>query len=154
MKKNAPTPNVLTAKLSYSARRGIVSNFYKSNTIFKHIGTSTGTSPEAEAVFQTKNGALLLLSVDDNSVISEDEALNLGIAPVTGAFKLVIDVNGGQSPNTHGRDVFTFLVDSNGRLHPAGGTVYNEAVKEETCQTGSSIGCTARLIENNFVMDY
>ena len=82
-----------------------------------------------------------------------------------------IDVNGKKGPNTHGRDFFSFLIDSKGNLIPRGSRQHADLTVNESnywknnprlCGTpGSSNvsmalgdGCAARIIENGWVMDY
>ena len=87
--------------------------------------------------------------------------------------QLWIDVNGTKKPNTLGRDIFTFILADNGKIYPLYGLDYslattgNESQRWQNRQSwGCGIpgiksikgadgwGCTARLIENNWVMDY
>ena len=60
---------------------------------------------------------------------------------------LWIDINGDKLPNTYGRDVFGFNFTNNGKLIPSGDA--------DDCTTSTyGDGCTARVIENGWVMDY
>jgi hypothetical protein len=90
-----------------------------------------------------------------------------------------IDVNGGKGPNTWGRDVFYFIILPNGHIIPSGGVEhmkakfkYNNDTSdpvaasqdwiETRCATDKSKAnstydgqtCSARIIENGWVMDY
>ncbi len=85
---------------------------------------------------------------------------------------MYIDVNGTDKPNTFGRDVFTFALGADGHLYPYGSskaaellnlsnsttqTWYNTSASGPYRCTGTGYngqGCTARLIENNYKMDY
>ncbi len=84
--------------------------------------------------------------------------------------RLIIDVNGDKAPNTYGRDIFYWhLSCTNGgyKIYPRGGIVYagNDPnsywkttskwdLKCSTEETSLGATCTARLMENNWVMDY
>ena len=87
------------------------------------------------------------------------------------ASTVFIDVNGGASPNKFGRDVFAFILDEDGHLLPYGSesaattlglSVENDANTWKTNNitfgcTGSGyngLGCTARLKENNYKVNY
>ena len=60
---------------------------------------------------------------------------------------IIIDVNGGKRPNMYGRDIFYFRLSRNGRLFSDGNS--------DNCKKGDSgSNCTARIIENGWVMDY
>ena len=85
---------------------------------------------------------------------------------------MYIDVNGTDKPNTFGRDVFTFALGADGHLYPYGSSKAAEllGLSNPTTQTWNNTsasvpyrctgtgyngqGCTARLIENNYKMDY
>ena len=82
------------------------------------------------------------------------------------AGSLYIDVNGISSPNVIGRDVFRFMIRTDGTLVPIGSQKYkDEAVAgdasslwTEACPKNGAIQsgqyCTARLIENGYEFDY
>ena len=85
-----------------------------------------------------------------------------------------IDVNGAAAPNKYGRDVFAFVLSSDGHLLPYGseqaakvlGWTTAAEISERTwrgnnetfgCSNIGSVGgmgCTARLIENNYKVNY
>ena len=113
-----------------------------------------------------KNGILLQIS-NDNRSISEEDAVKEGLSINSAVLSLRIDVNGADKPNINARDRFVFLVGNDGILYPAGSKVYSLILSGKVSNvytktsgnwpcTGSkrSIGCTARLVENNFVVDY
>ena len=87
------------------------------------------------------------------------------------ASTVFIDVNGGAAPNKFGRDVFAFVLNEDGNLLPFGSenaamtlglTTDNDANTWKTNNimfgcTGNGfngLGCTARLKENNYKVDY
>lgn len=82
-----------------------------------------------------------------------------------GLKELYIDVNGKDKPNIIGRDVFYFILDEEGKIHPIAGKVYADTDADKYWETTSNdrfkcdssnkaFGCVARLVENNFVVDY
>lgn len=149
------------------AGSGKVNDYYGSTYLpHKDInGASLSVSyANPKIIYQTKNGALLLLSTTTYT-ITEEKAKNAGISTTQCAMFITIDVNGGEKPNISARDTFVFMVAGDGTIHPAGGKVYSQFVPMFgvwTNQgagfgcTGSkrSMGCTARLVENNFKVDY
>lgn len=135
----------------------------------KTIGKDSDYSLPEEVIFSLKNGAIVYSKVD----ISSTDVLSKG-GPATSRFALIgIDVNGSEMPNLVGRDIFMFILGQNGILYPYGSraasllasdgtkkytyTDTNEA-GTEACKTISSkidgSGCTARLIENGYKVDY
>lgn len=127
-----------------------LSSYYGVTSPFKTLN-QVAVNPNVTRIFQTKNGALIIF-------YSKDIA-----APTDGSHPgslghVTIDVNGSAKPNIWGRDVFLFRLGYDGLLYPAGGKMYT---KMDT--TGSSYkcdgstknqGCTARLIENNYEIDF
>lgn len=86
---------------------------------------------------------------------------------------IIIDVNGRQKPNMVARDLFMFFMSDIGTLYPVGGTdveVFQEALHGISIKRWDNVnsqfkcrdrnisspgwGCTARLIENGYKMDY
>ena len=82
---------------------------------------------------------------------------------------IYIDVNGKTTPNRFGRDIFALTLGQDGRLYPFGSSRQNEIVNgvanvdwsnsEEPlvdCNNGNGngLGCTARLMENGYKVDY
>lgn len=83
---------------------------------------------------------------------------------------LFIDVNGNGVPNKYGRDVFAFALNNEGRLYPFGSE--NAAETLGVSNPGSytwqsddatygctgtgydGLGCTGKLVENNFKVDF
>ena len=84
--------------------------------------------------------------------------------------RLIVDVNGDKAPNTWGRDVFYWHIkcdDSSSSIYPRAGMVYANGnsndywkttgkwdLKCSTTEVSLGSGCTARLMENGWVMDY
>lgn len=79
--------------------------------------------------------------------------------------KVFIDTSKG-NPNILGRDIFIFYLNEDGKLYPYGSKYlanmsdeyeyWKDSSKVEfACNdTKKGAGCTARLVENNFVVDY
>lgn len=112
----------------------------------------TGSQPAVSTIFQTKNSVLLIYH--DAPVAAPDDESHPGSIG-----QLTIDVNGSAQPNVWGRDVFYFRIGNDGILYPAGGAKFatidpNEGKTMSCSGDTRNQGCTARLIENNFVMNY
>lgn len=109
--------------------------------------------------FLTKSGAYFAIGTSNEPCESDDVCLN-------SSANIYIDVNGKKKPNTAGRDFFAFFLGSDGKLYPYGGKEATRLLssaeywedsqkKEYACNDKiKSLGCTGRLIENNFAVDY
>ena len=111
------------------------------------------------AIYQAKNGMFFYISIDnsvsDPEKISEIDAMDAGVTLTETAAKVAIDVNGEKAPNVIGRDIFFFILGADGVLYPYGSLDVNNKLGEEyTCRNRRGMGCTAQLIENNYVMNY
>ena len=103
----------------------------------------------------TLDGMTYYLTVDTPSCQQVDPSLILMIN---------IDVNGLNGPNFYGRDLYRFAIDNNGRLIPCGsvdycsGKTWNSGEDTQNRCDGSGseygVGCTARIIESGWKMDY
>lgn len=119
---------------------------------FQNIDGTGNSTPGSKAIL-TPSGAVIVFSSISNNTST-----------------VYIDVNGPTSPNRYGRDVFEFVLAQDGHLYPYGsrqaavelgigeGQTWdsNNAIQAYRC-TGNNYtgeGCTARLIENNYKMDY
>ena len=116
----------------------------------------------------TKGGAIYYLrhSFDKNGwFYSEDECNstkeNGGTLCSLHGF-ITIDVNGKKGPNIYGRDLFDFLVDKKGQLY-AYGSISVEGKHDywldfihinHSCTEGYGAGCTGRIMDSGWVMDY
>ena len=139
-------------------------------TGFKEINSnnqlSVDVTVDTEIVYKTKNGAFLMMryfpQMRPNGAFEIGEELGVDQS----VLHIVVDTNGALKPNIFGRDVFAFIVGANGVLYPAGSLGYSVfySVSEDFLYTGNnvfscvnnarSIGCTARLVENNYNVDY
>ena len=77
--------------------------------------------------------------------------------------QLVIDVNSDEKPNIVGRDVFIFALSKKGKLYPYGSkrlskiadiNYWDEEGDYSCTDDSKKLGCTARLMEKGFEMDY
>lgn len=142
------------------------SDFYGTSSV-KGLDASQVELPEGNS-YLSKKGALYIFkkSEDEDKNMSDAEALAKGTNLSKKAYDLVIDVNGAKKPNTVGRDIFGFAVGDDGHLYPYGGEDYAKYSETGTwkdnegaysCTDGNSVsgwGCTARLIEHVYKMDY
>lgn len=128
--------------------------------------SNEGFNPGVSQVFITKNGAVLVLNVSPQN-LDADTVRRLGGSVTSSMGELFIDVNGSALPNKVGRDVFCFRIGDDGMLYPAGSLNYsilatstdenlwNADGGNMRCDNGVfSVGCTARLIEKNYEVDY
>lgn len=153
----------LHIKLSGSAEA--IADYYGANPEITTLDDAS-LLPDFDTIFQLKNGALLFYYEDPNSIDRADaEAEGLYINERVGT--LAIDVNGAEGPNRWGRDLFQFIIGIDGILYPAGSLTYSMLMSGNadttwsnngtmSCIPGGSRtqGCTARLIENNYKIDY
>lgn len=122
----------------------------------------------------TKNGATIFIrtyAAPDNFEEQKDAAIAAGSSYYTNAADVMIDVNGTAAPNTFGRDMFFFQLGENGILYPYGGRDVSrmEGVEGQWSDAGSrfsctdqdkgtanvaGMGCTARLIDEGYQINY
>lgn len=110
-------------------------------------------------IYRAKNGMFYYFYIADSQkdpdAITQAKAYHEGIELTSTAATIAIDVNGDESPNTIGRDIFFFILGANGVLYPYGGKDANYKLGEEyTCKNNRGMGCTAQLIENDYKMNY
>ena len=164
----APTAANLGLHLKLSGNAASIGDYYGASPTITTL-SSPGASllPDFDIIFQLKNGALLFYDESENATISVEDAEADGLVINESVATLAIDVNGDEGPNRWGRDIFQFMVGNDGILYPAGGLAYAR-IKENnvsnvwsnngslSCIPGGSRteGCTARLIENNYKIDY
>ena len=122
---------------------------------------------------ETKNGAAIHIRAyrRNNLAAEKQAAINAGCTYYTNAADVIIDVNGKNSPNTFGRDIFWFEMGENGILYPNGGRDVNRFENQGTWDQagtissctdndkGSSaairgIGCGARVIAEGYKINY
>ena len=139
--------------------------------VFKNIHNKSGNFEFVSAIV-TGTGETVFF-VGDTSKATESDSWNektsaeKGINCARKLTTIVIDVNGTEMPNKYGRDVFAFTLGSDGKLYPYGSKTASYMSNNSTktwkdndtmsgCKSGnySGFGCTARLIENGYKIDY
>ena len=142
-----------------------IANSYGSAQPFFEI---TGESRHIEGMpvinfLSLKNGSALFLNrAFQLSEIPRDTARNSGFSINKINIPIVIDVNGSLTPNTYGRDVFGFVIGSDGILYPYGSDLelaFDDVTDSNNtrCRDGNitlGLYCTNRLIQNNYKFDY
>lgn len=120
-----------------------------------------------------KQGTIYFLHIADSKKsddsLTEEKLIeeNVGLSSI--AAEVIIDINGTGKPNTIGKDIFWFALSPEGKLYPKGGKdyAYIKSGNTLTWKDSSSPyactdsakgdygwGCTARLVENGYKMDY
>lgn len=133
------------------AGSGSISGYYGAANPFVTLNRTT-TNLTFTTAFKTKNGAILAYENTTDIAATDNHPGSIG--------RLTIDVNGTAKPNVWGRDVFLFRIGNDGLLYPAGGKTFKDmgdaAASRMACNpTGSkNEGCTARLIENGYEIDF
>lgn len=152
--------NDLTETVYYSIPEDNVGRIAE---LSKYLKTSSNDSDAKVCIM--KNGVRLEFNYEETGEITETEAKDNGFAPFESIAQLEIDVNGSTNkPNQFGRDKFLFQIGSNGTLYPAGGKAYTLLISgaktwdesgDYQCTEGKiTEGCTARLIEEGFQVNY
>ena len=138
-------------------------------------GTALTTVPNITKEFiefTLPSGAAVFLAPDGTELTDaqKDTAAENGGVLVSAPAYLTIDVNGGDAPNRVGRDIFCFILGTDGKLYPFGGKdvaifknngaakdSWNSANAPYPCTDttkSSGEGCTARLMEEGYKMKY
>lgn len=129
---------------------------------------------------ELKNGAVMFIRAfangDNDTKNTQDEidaVIAAGGSLMSCAADISIDVNGVDGPNTYGRDIFSGYLGSDGIFYPSGGadvSIYNKGntdnvwnksssgdwacLPEQSVVVNAGRGCTARLVEEGFKMNY
>ena len=140
--------------------------YYGQNQPYRKIGSADYLNPPSNILYITKNGMILSINTEVKQ-ISKSDANTYNVPEICSNFMLSIDVNGKGSPNEIGRDVFYFLVGDDAILYPYGSriaslllygdvdSVYTKIDGKFPCTENKySLGCTARVVENGYKMDY
>ena len=125
-----------------------------------------------------KSGAVVFWNLrhTDTTEETQETMRAAGGSLMNEAAQIFIDVNGSSAPNTIGRDVFAFILGENGILYPMGGNdasvfrhVFNgvgdsgtwDEAGSYSCldnqigqQGAGGLGCTARVIEEGYKINY
>lgn len=141
----------------------IIPSAFAANTIMHDINGGAVDSDTFNFVLgvSTSSGAVLFFKAPQKITVSTDSWM---------VATIFIDVNGSGSPNKFGRDVFAVVLDEDGHLFPYGSSnaaevlglaatnVWDNANANTSTKCNDAnyngLGCTARLIENNYKIDY
>lgn len=169
--------NSSTDITSTDTEDGLISQFQsRLSDYLKISGVSVNTADNAPFILRLENGTdcMLIIYPPDTTEIDSTKINTIktnGGQLIEVAGELYVDVNTVDSkPNKVGRDSFAFYIGNDGTLYPFGGLdvslrMYQNKnnVWENTgtsnklpCnkERGLSAGCTARLVENGYKMDY
>lgn len=154
-----------------------VNNHYNGITIKATNGNNANSASSLifgadNALITPAGGIYVIRRVENDRSVPEQQAMRDNMNLHTAVAHLIIDVNGTKNPNTVGRDIFYFIVGSDGVLYPYGSKDveyilsngantnldWNSAGARYACtdnaKSNDGIGCTARLIDNGYKMDY
>ena len=152
----------------------------------KSVRSSLASGGDRAHVIELKNGATVFINVNTSRPLSDankQAIMNAGGGLFNQFADVFIDVNGVNSPNIVGRDIFGFYLGDNGILYPMGGTdvsvidsckdgldskdktcnanitnVWNNEKAGWSCVDGhigdSGWGCTARVIAEGYKINY
>ena len=143
------------------------------NVTYKTLSDADATV-NPNITYQLKNGSILMYQdagdPDATAQISENDAVSNGGSVTRFIARIDIDVNGSEKPNKYGRDVFRFGLGDNGHLYAYGSKNYSlvtagdadsrywrnaNAPDTSKCSDAhKDIGCTARLIDDNFKINF
>lgn len=154
--------------LGYTAYAPYSGAAYAAGEAMKNINGTTATNFTFVSAIKSNSGSIIFFTGGADSSLTEAQAVTAGAGCNTKTSGIYIDVNGSEVPNMYGRDVFAFVLGGNGTLYPygsktasfldkiAGTPVWTDNNATYGCKTGTynGLGCTARLIENNYVMNY
>ena len=132
---------------------GGISDFYEGRQIFELDRSVVQNLDSRLTPYRLKNGAVVFLVIDVPIETQNNGKFEIWVADV------LIDINGVQTPNTLGRDIFLFSLDANDKLYPWGGlddSVFWNGDDSAYWRNNDFTGqvAAARLIENNYRMDY
>lgn len=156
---------------------GLISKFQSRLSDYLKISDMRVNSADnAPFLLRLENGTdcMLIIYPPDTTEIDSTEINTIetnGGQLIEVAGVLYVDVNTVNSkPNKVGRDSFAFLIGNDGTLYPFGGLDVSlrwygnknniwkntDSSNEAPCnkERGLSTGCTARLVENGYKMDY
>lgn len=129
----------------------------------KYLKITLNSTISKGATVTTKNGATLNFRFEETNA-TDANAQAAGFSSLGAIGTLVVDVNGNARPNSNGRDIFEFCIGKTGTLYPAGGKAYsllknntglwNNENATYSCNGKVTLGCTARLIEENYQVNY
>lgn len=154
--------------MQYTASAPYSNAAYAAGEVMKDISGNAVTNFTFISAIKSNSGSIIFFTGGADNSLTEAQAVTAGAGSNTKASGIYIDVNGAEAPNQYGRDVYAFVLGGNGTLYPYGSVtasflnkVANNPVWTDNnatygCSTGTynGLGCTARLIEKNYKMDY
>jgi hypothetical protein len=118
-------------------------------------GTVTGA--DGNTYHLAHNGNAYCITTDLGEERDENTMLASGGNLTQKYADVIIDVNGENKPNQDGRDIFYFVLGTDGILYPVGGkdwAVYTgETANLNSCEDDMT-KCAAYLLNNGYNMDY
>ncbi len=164
-----------TIQLSFKEDEPQAKEFYESTGLYDINGNKFNPTVDAELerglTLTGKNNIVYFFYFESavSGVKTEEDVYNLGGNLTYISAYVEIDVNGKAKPNTIGKDVFKFVMGRDGKWYPIGGIDYavyrhdNTLTWKDTSspyactdstKENRGWGCTARLVENDYKMDY
>ena len=110
------------------------------------FGLSCFTDKDQEAAIRQYRGAYTFTPVNED--VEKNPMNNIcGI--------IVVDVNGENSPNIWGRDVFGMWITDNKKLDlQTFGNIHDNILKDNSCTAQNSLGCATKLLDAGWEMHY
>ncbi len=148
--------------------------------VLSNLDVAANNNAGTNHVIELKNGTTVFIVPNTSQAPTEATKraiINAGGSLFNEAADVFIDVNGVNSPNILGRDIFAFYLGDDGILYPVGGVdvaaldssgskdgisttdVWNSAsAKTRSCLNGNiqagGWGCTARVIAEGYKINY
>lgn len=164
-----------TLQLSFKEDEPQAKDFYESTGLYDINGNEFNPTSDVcllrGLTLTGKNNIVYFFYFESavSGVKPEEDVYDLGGNLTYISAHVEIDVNGKDKPNTIGKDIFKFVMGSDGKWYPIGGIDYAVFLHNNTLtwkDTSSPYactdstkkdygwGCTARLVENGYKMDY
>ena len=158
---------------NYSKAAGVLGEYLKNGgittppaaySVRNLSGTGDNTTFEDQPTLTMKNGSWVIfteLSSTGAPAHSEATRVENGGNLFERFAVAIIDVNGSESPNMWGRDVFSYSLGTDGILYPTGGKderIFTTGSFEDTIDTNCSTSgtgeyCAAKLMLNGYKVD-
>lgn len=96
--------------------------------------------------------AFAVVSANDRTAVLLSDGTVLMVRNSSGACYIFADINGGNEPNTFGKDVFFFILDSQKGLVPYGYDQTIGTVNSNCSASANGVYCTAKIINDGWQM--
>lgn len=158
---NADSSNATIEKFISDINEYLPIASHNTNERSYRLLNSSDTDDIERINLKTKKGFEYKLNIHnyaDNK--SENDALQNGLPYIQRVASVSIDVNGNNPPNMYGRDLFLYILGSDGALYPVGGHVYNfynnvnGGVANDLSNGCNGEDCGEYLRQNGYKMDY